>query len=462
VSAHEFHATREQRTILAVVSAASFLNPFLSSSLNLAIPAIGAELGVSAVALNWVVTAFLVASAAFLVPFGRVADRIGRRRAFLVGMVLQSGFTLACAFAGSSSLLIALRFLQGAGSGMAFATATAILVSAFPPAHRGRVLGISTAAVYVGLSVGPVLGGLITHHLGWRAVFALSAGLGLLVTLVGVAGISGRDDRLDNADVDPAGAALYTGSLLVLMAGVSTLRSWSLAPWLVAAGVVLLGVFCANELRVKIPTLDIRLFSNLVFAFSNLAALINYSATFAVGFLLSLYLQAARGLDARAAGMILLAQPIVMAILSPWAGRLSDRSEPRLVASLGMLLTFVALALFATLEVATPLALVVAPLLLIGVGFGLFSSPNTNAVMSAVEPRDYSVAAAILGTMRLVGQAMSMAVVAALLAAFMGGRRIGPESVPALLASTRVAFSLFAALCLVGVFASLARGRMHG
>jgi predicted MFS family arabinose efflux permease len=210
------------------------------------------------------------------------------------------------------------------------------------------------------------------------------------------------------------------------------------------------------------PILDLRLFRNAVFAFSNLAALINYSATFAATFLLSLYLQVGRGLEPQSAGLLLLAQPLVMAVLSPFAGRLSDRVEPRRVASAGMALSCASLFLFSRLTASTPLPVVVLGLLLAGTGFALFSSPNTNAVMSAVERGAFGVASATLGTMRLVGQSLSMALVALVLARHMGAARITAASAPALLAATGASFLLFASLCLAGIFASLARGRVHG
>jgi predicted MFS family arabinose efflux permease len=219
--------------------------------------------------------------------------------------------------------------------------------------------------------------------------------------------------------------------------------------------------FVVRELRASHPVLDLSVFRNVVFAFSNLAALINYSATFAVTFLLSLYLQTVRGLDPQAAGVIMLAQPVLMALLSPLAGRPSNRIDPRLVGSLGMILTGLTLAFLARLGSGTPLPSVVTELVLIGVGFALFSSPNTNAVKSSVSSRHYGVGAATLGTMRLVGQALSMAFVALVFAHFMGSARISRETAPPLMASSHAASAVFASLCAVRMFTSLTRGRLR-
>ena len=453
--------TSEQVDVLLATCIASFLPPFMSSSLNLAIPAIGVQFGASAVVVNWVVTSYLIASAAFLLPFGRLGDVVGRKRVFLTGMLAHAFFSIASGLATSVASLIAFRVLQGIGGAMAFATSVAILTGAFPPEDRGRVLGVNSAAVYAGLSLGPVAGGLLTQHVGWRSIFFVNAVLGLVVAAVMMLRVKHEWRGSHGESFDATGAALYTVSLAALVGGFSTLKTFPAAHWPVLLGGTGLVAFAVRELRAAHPILDLRLFRNVVFAFSNVAALANYSSTFAVTFLLSLYLQTVRGLEPQTAGAILLAQPVLMTLLSPLAGRLSDRIEPRLVASLGMILTSLALALFARLGPSTPLLWVVAELMLIGIGFALFSSPNTNAVMSSISGRHYGVGAATLGTMRLVGQALSMAFVALVFAQFMGNARIGRETAPLLIASSRFAFAFFALLCGAGTLASLARGRLR-
>ena len=453
--------TNEQANVLLATCLASFFPPFMSSSLNLAIPAIGTEFGASAVVANWVVTSYLVASAAFLLPFGRLGDITGRKRVFLAGMLIHVVFSLASGLATSAASLIVFRVFQGIGGAMGFATSVAILTGAFPPENRGKVLGINSAAVYTGLSLGPVVGGLLTQHLGWRSIFFTNAAFGLVVAVVTALKIR-HEWHGDRGEIfDAAGTALYTFSLAALIGGISTFKTFPAARWPALLGGVGLVAFVVRELRADHPALDLSVFRNAVFAFSNLAALINYSSTFAVTFLLSLYLQTVRGLDPQAAGIILLAQPVLMALLSPLAGRLSDRIEPRLVASLGMVLTGLALALLARLGPDTPLLWVIAELMLIGVGFALFASPNTNAVMSSVPSRHYGVGAATLGTMRLVGQALSMAFVAVVFAHNMGSARISRQTSPLLLASSHVSFGFFASLCGLGTLASLARGRLR-
>jgi len=396
------------------------------------------------------------------VPFGKLADIRGRKRVFVGGLLVYTVTSLLCALAPSFPFLLAGRVAQGLGGGMIFGTGIALLSSIFPPGKRGLALGVNVAAVYLGLSLGPPLGGLLTQQLGWRSVFAVNVALGAVAAALAVWGLRGewRESPQDRLDVP--GAILYGAGLCALMYGLGRLPSpsgWALA----GAGVMALGVFVAWERRAAHPLLDMTLLAqNRVFAFSNLAALINYAATFAVGFLLSLYLQSVRGLSAQAAGGLLTAQPLVMAALSPFAGRFSDRVDPRVVASSGMSLIAVGLALLAFVGPATPLAFVVACLLLLGAGFGLFSSPNTNAVMASVEKRSYGVASATLATMRLVGQMLSMGVASLVLTLFAGREAAGPERAESFVAGMRAAFALYALLCVAGVFASLARGRAGG
>lgn len=447
--------------MLLATCVSAFLGPFMGSALNLAVPLIGAEMGAPAVTLSWILTAYLIASAALLLPFGRLGDLWGRRRVFVIGAVIHAGFSLACGLATGIAQLIGFRIAQGVGAAMGFATGMAILVSASPPQRRGRVIGLLTAAVYCGLSVGPVVGGILTQHLGWRSIFLLNTGLGLVVAVTAWLGIRSEWRGESGQRYDHAGAWLYAASLAALVGGISTVETWPVARWVATAGAIGLAGFVLVELTAGQPLLDLRLFRSTVFAFSNLAALIHYSATFAVTFLVSLYLQTVAGLDPQRAGLVLLAQPVLMALLSPVAGRLSDRVEPRLVASLGMLVSLAGLLPLVFLTRSTTVAAVAGSLLVLGTGFGLFSSPNANAVMSAVPRQHYGVGTATLNTMRVVGQAMSMALVALILGHHMGSRALGPETVPELLASSRVAFALFSGLCVVGLLASLARGRVH-
>jgi MFS family permease len=229
---------------------------------------------------------------------------------------------------------------------------------------------------------------------------------------------------------------------------------------LIIIGALGLAGFVMWENRAKDPVLDIRLFRhNTTFAFSNLAALASYAATFAVSFLLSLYLQYTKGLTPAYAGLVLLSAPLMQAIFSPLAGRLSDRIEPRIMTSTGMALTTVGLCLLVFLGEGTSLGFITASLVLLGLGFGIFAAPNISAIMRSVENRSYGVAAAASSTMRQTGAMLSMAIVMLLFALFLGNVQITPAYYAQFLKSTHVAFIIFAVLCFGGIFASLARGK---
>ena len=450
-----------QRTALLVTTLSSLLTPMMASAINVAMPAIGREFAMGAVTLSWVASAYLLAAAVFLLPFGRLADITGRKRMFVIGTAVFSAASLLAGLAPDARTFLGARMLQGMGGAMIFGTGVAILTSVFPPQRRGWVLGINVGATYAGLSLGPFVGGLLTHHWGWRWVFLLNLPLGLLV--LGAVHLRMKQEWADcrGEAFDWQGSLGYSLMLTAFMLGFTWLPAGRGAVMLLAAA-GLFPAFIWWESRSAHPIFQARLVrGNTVFAFSNLAALVNYSATFAIGFLLSLYLQYIKGFTPRGAGLVLVAQPVLMALFSPLAGRLSDRHEPRVVASLGMGLCAAGLFFFSWLGPASSLSAIVADLMLVGLGFALFSSPNTNAIMGAVERRHYGVASATLATMRMVGQMLSMGIAALAFSLFIGKVRIEPASYPLFLKSMRVSFLVFFALCCCGVFFSLARGRVR-
>ena len=431
----------------------------MSSAVTVALPSMGSEFASDAVMLSWIATSFILSAAVFLIPFGRIADIRGRKKVFLYGGAIFAAASVVAALAWSSEVLIAARVVQGIGGAMIFGTSTAIISSVYPPGERGRAMGINIGVTYTGLSLGPFLGGLMTQYLGWRSLFWLIAVLCCLLLAVTMLKLKSEWAESRGEKFDLAGSVIYGIGLIAVIYGLSELPAWHgfLA---LAAGLVTLLAFIKWETLTGSPVLDITLFrNNQVFAFSNLAAFINYSATFAIGFLLSLYLQYIRGLTPGSAGIVLVSMPVVQAIFSPLTGRLSDRIEPRLLASAGMALTALGLLLLVFIGADTALWYVIACQILLGGGFALFSSPNVNAVMSSVDKKSLGVASATLATMRLTGQMFSLGIAMLLISLFVGRVQITPEVHPQFILSLQIALAIFTALCIGGIFASMARGK---
>lgn len=450
-----------KQSALLVASVSSFLAPFMISAVNVAIERIGNDYNLDAIMQSWVNSAYLLAATIFLIPFGRVADIYGRKRLFLLGMAVTAAAALGSGLAPSATSFYAFRAAQGLGGAMILGTGVAILTSVFPVQERGKALGINVASVYLGLSLGPSIGGVLTENFGWRSIFLFSAAVGFAIVIFAGLKLKGEWSGTPGEGFDYIGTLVYSLTLIMMMLGFSRMpqRSGFVLLLVSIAGMM---VFLWYEGRSSNPIVDVNLIrGNTVFAFSNLAALINYGATFAVTFLLSLYLQNIKALNPQEAGFILIAQPLVMAAVSPLAGRFSDAIEPRIVATAGMAVTTLGLALLIFIGEGTSNTYIVASLVVLGLGFGLFSSPNTNAIMSSVEKRHYGVAAGTVGTMRMIGQMFSMGVAMLMLAVFVGKERIEPENYSSFVNGLHVAFIFFSCLCLLGVFASLARGRLR-
>lgn len=462
----EFPATCQDRfstvTALAVVASSSFLTAFSASAVNLAIPRIGTEFGCTAFLLGWVVSSYVLGSAVFLLPFGRLADITGRKRLFVTGLILFALSSLLCALAPSIGLLIAFRAMQGISSSMIFSTAMAILTSVYPSHRRGQAVGISVSMTYIGLSLGPAVGGFMSQQFGWRSIFYLNVAAGALIAACAALRLRGEWKGSEGERYDLIGAALYASGMVLLLFGLSSVANSVAARYIVGAGLLLMIVFYRHEITEEYPLVRLELYTrNVAFLFSNLAAMINYSATHALSFLLSLYLQWVAGYDPVAAGIILLAQPCVMALLSPVSGSLSDRIEPRLLASWGMGVTTVGLFLFSFITARTTWPVIIANLGVIGLGFALFSSPNTSAIMGLVDKQYYGIASSSVATMRVTGQAISMAIVTLIMTANLGNTKIGPEHAGLLIKVLRQTFLVFTLICLGGIFASLARGNIN-
>jgi EmrB/QacA subfamily drug resistance transporter len=447
-------------SVLVAVSLAFFMVPIMAISVMVALPAIGSDLGIDAVVLGWLVTAFIMASAVSVIPAGRIADIYGRKKIFLLGIIISTLGSLFLGLSSSAPMLIFLRVLQGFGMAMTINTGVAIISSTFTTGKRGRALGITTAAVFSGQTLSYFIGGVMTQHFGWRSVFLMNVPLGLLVIIFVFGKIKGEWADARGEKVDVVGTIIYAAMLLMVIYGFSSLPATS-GIWFIMGGILAAFVFIKWEKKVESPILNLNLFKkSRTVALSSLTSLINYSAIQATTFLLSLYLQYIKGLSPQTAGLVLIAQPFVLAVLSPLAGRLADRVQPRIVVSVGMAITALVLTQFIFFNQDTSIARILATLVIAGMGMSMFDTPNTNAIMSSVEKKSYGVASGIVATMRQIGMILSMAITMLLFSFFIGRVEITPEYYPAFLKSMHVAFTVFTVLCCLGIVVSLLRGKI--
>ena len=445
--------------VLVTTMFASFMNPFMLSGVNIALPDLQHHFGCGASMLSWIINSFLLANAITLLPVSKIADTYGRVKFFKIGLYVFTLFSLGAALSPTIPILLFMRVLQGAGAALMQVTGLAIVTSAYPPNKRGVALGLNIGAVYTGLSLGPFIGGLLTQLGGWELVFGASVPLGIVAIILTHLSLKETFIEKNKLPFDLKGSIIYFVAILCFIYGGGKI----LTPYgtiLFITGIILFIFFFVTENKSQSPILNVHLFrTNRLFSYSNLAALIHYSATSGIAFLLSLYLQFSKGLSPRDAGLVLVAQPIMMAISAPVSGRLSDKTRPGVLASFGMFLTFIGLVAMSFVQKDTPIEIITGILLLIGVGFGFFSSPNTNAIMGSVEKRDYGIASGTSATMRVFGQTFSMMLATIFISMMLGKKQISAETVGLFLKSMKICFTLFALFCIPGIWFSLQRNR---
>ncbi len=451
---------QDSRYILVVTALTSFSSTLATSAVVIALPAIGKELSLNAVQLGWVAQALVLASAVFVLPFGRLADIWGIRKVFAIGLVVATVAALLTALSTSFVMLISLRVVQGMGFAMVYSTGVALLTSSYPLAERGKVLGINMAAIYVGLSLGPSIGGILTQNLGWRSIFFLSFAILLPALAILFSRVRREWAGAKGEKYDFIGSLMFCIMLFSLMYGFTLLPA-TLGIWIILIGVTGLVAFVAWELKTEAPIFNIHLLTrNRLFAFSALTQLMYHISIFSVSFILSLYLQYIRGFSPQNAGFVLLAQPVIQAALAPIGGRISDRVQPRIIASVGLTIGLVGLLLLLYTTGGTALLLIIISLVLLGAGAAFFAPPNANAIMSSVEKRQFGVASAIESVTRSIGQTFSIGILMLLFSLHMGTAQITPQYYPAFTESIRMAILIFAGFCFCSIFVSAARGKL--
>jgi len=442
-----------KKDLLIVGILVSFLTPFVRSSINLALPAIGNDFDLSAVSLTWISTVYLLVNAILYIPFGRIGDIYGRKRIFQYGLIIFTISSFLSAFSTSGEMFLFFRILQAIGNAMIFANLNAMVSSAFPENERGRAFGLTSMGVFVGLIFGPILGGAITEIVGWRTLFYFDTFIGIIaayaITRFKYDWVDAKGEKLDIL-----GSFLLGISLIFIIYGFSDItNSYSL--FLMIAGIIGLSVFYLVEKRVEFPLINLGLFNSKSFTFGNITAFINYGAFVAVGFILSLYLQYLKGYSPLTAGLIVSIQSIMMVIVSPFAGRLSDKIDPRNVSTAGMILTTIGVALMTLINYNNATAIGGISLIIFGAGIGLFYASNTKVVLSAVDKKYFGVASATLSNARSLGQIFGMGIVTLVISAILGNAQIMPSNYPELFTSIKIALVAITVLSAIGIFTSI-------
>ena len=443
----------KKNLLLFICTVLSFFTVFAVNAVTIVIPSIAAEFHMSNIVQNWVTIIFLLVVAVLSVPAGQISAKYGLKKVTIISVVLFIIISIANVLVTSQEQFLACRLILGIALSFINVTSMAMIVNAFPSEERGKALGINITGVYVGLSLSPVIGGILNYNLGWRSVVLFGVPFLFVILALLLTRIDDEWSSFENLPLDLKGSFAYGIGMVLFMYGFTILNT-QLGVILTVLGVMILLIFAWIELKQKYPVFDIRFFKNHKFLSANFASLCAYLATYAVTTILNYHLQYIKGFDSQTAGMILLVAPLCQVILAPIAGRLSDRFVPQILAAIGMALGTLSLFLFSFLDSATSIEFLFVAMILYGIGFGLFSPPNTNVIMGSVPPKDTSVASAAVATMRTVGQAMSMGILTLVFAFVMGDVPIIQQYYPLLIQSCQITCIICVVLCIASVFAS--------
>jgi EmrB/QacA subfamily drug resistance transporter len=440
---------------LVALGAGAFMSSLGASAVNAVLPVIRDAFGSDVATIEWVVAIFLLVVSALLLTFGRLGDLRGHRPIYLLGFAVFVAGSLVCGFAPSPAWLIFARAIQGLGAAMLFANSPGILTKTFPPEARGRVLGLLSMTTYLGLMAGPTLGGWLTERWTWRGIFFMNVPLGLVALGLSARYIPRDPPQEGGRRFDFAGAVTFTAGLAALILALNRAHDWGWgSPRTFLAflsALLLLLLFVLIERRVAGPMLDLSLFRARIFSAATASAGLNYISIYTCLFLMPFYLIQGRHLSPGQAGALLTVQPLVMAITAPLSGILSDRIGSRLPSTVGMAILSFGMVLLSRLGPTSPLADAMIGLGVVGLGTGIFISPNSSAILGAAPRNRQGIAGGILGTARNVGMVLGVGISGAIFSTLLAG---GADIFTAL----RAGFLAAAVAAAIGVPVSVVRG----
>ena len=440
--------------VVFVAFITSFFAVFLSAGIVLGLPAIASEFGMNNVLQNWITTIALLVMAVFTLPAGQISGKFGVKKSLIAGVSLFLLASVGVCLSFSTESFFIFRILQGIGIAFSNVSAIAMVVQAVKPQNRGKSLGFTVTGIYLAGSLSPVFCGFLVHNFGWRSMFYFVLPFLALCVVLMIVKIPGEWKTYEDSKIDTLGYILYGIGILLFIYGFTNLMK-GFGAISVIIGLVLLAIFGYYELRVDSPAFNMNLFRNAKFTSSNIAALCSYLAIAALTTILNYHFQYVRGWNAQMSGLILITTPIIMAIMAPNAGKLSDRIHPQKLAAIGMSIATVTLVILVFLDANTPLYLIVIAMILQGVGMGLFTTPNTNAIMSSVPPKETPNASAAQSAMRTIGQTMSLGLLTLVFAWIMGSLKLSSQYADMIVQSSQLICMICTVICIIAIFASL-------
>ncbi len=440
--------------VVFIAAITSFFGVFLSNGIIIGVPAIANDFAMNNVIQNWIPTIFFLAMAVFTVPAGQISGKFGVKKSLLVGVIIFLIGSVGAVLSFSTESFMLFRVIQGASVALVNVSGMAMVVAAVKPQNRGKALGFTVTGIYLATSLSPVICGFLVYNLGWRSIFYAVIPFLVLCIILMIVKVPQDWKTYEHDSIDKVGSLLYAVGILLFIYGFTNLVNQTGIIFTVA-GIIFLVIFAAWELRQTSPVFNMNLFKNTKFTSSNIAALCSYLAIMVVTTILNYHFQYVKGWNAQMAGLILIVTPIIMAIIAPNSGKLSDRIHPQKLAAIGMAIATVALLILTFLTKETPVYVVVVAMILQGVGMGLFSSPNMNAIMSSVPPKDAPTASASQATMRTIGQTMSLGMLTLIFAWVMGSLPLSTEYAGLIVQSSQVICGICTVACVVSIFASL-------
>lgn len=439
-----------KKYVLIVSILVSFLVPYISSSVNIALPDIGKTFALNSILLGWIPSLYLLFNGILLIPFGKIADIYGKKKIITYGIIIFTLASIISAMAPSSTILFISRILQGIGAAMIFANVYSLIASVFQDDEKGRALSLSVGTAYIGLSIGPVLGGFLATFLGWRSIFIFAVPFGI-AAIIAVIKLKGEWLEADKDKFSLSSSTVFALSLIGIMYGFSEITT-NLGIISLILGSLGILFFVWLQTKVKNPLIHSKVLFDRVYVINNLTSLVNYGPGIFTIFLLTLYLQNIRGLSPDQTGLLLCVQSVFIAIFSLLVGRILDYMRPRYIAAIGMALTAIGLTLFLFLEENTAFELIVLALAIIGSGYGLSATSSTQIAVEYVENKYYGVSTATLNTMRVVGQMMGMAVTLAVLNILIGQAHLNSSNFALFIQGCKIPFLIFAILCYISIY----------